>query len=291
MIVLLELLSRLLAVLPRPAALAFGRGLGWVLSTVIRHRRHYVLETLAHCLPDRTPAEHRRIYRQMFRHLGMTVVEQMRVTIHGLDRIQGVITIHGEHHLQQIMEQRKHALALMAHIGNWEICGFMTQHMNQPVSVVVKPMRNRKFDVYLTRSRERMGLDLLPATSSYWECIKRLRQRELLAMILDQNTVADRGIFVDFFGRSACTTPGLAILSAQSQASVFPLFAIRREDLGYDLYILDPIEPPPDRTPETLRSYTQKYTQAIEEIIRRHPEQWIWLHRRWKTRPGPEEPT
>ena len=285
MILVVDLLSRLLAALPRPAALAVGRGLGWVLASVVRYRRRYVADTLARCFPERPAAERRRIQRRMYGHLGMTVVEQMRVSIRGLEEYRDRITLHGEQHFSALQEAGCPTLLLSAHLGNWELCGYLAQSVSQRITVVVRPLRGRGMNTYLARTRERMGVDFLPATTSFRECLKRARQGEVVAMVLDQNTRRSRGVFVEFFGQPACTTFGLALLAAESGAHVYPIFTLRRDDRRYELHVLDPIAPPPDRKRDTLRTFTQDYTRVIEEMIRRYPEQWIWIHRRWRTQP------
>jgi KDO2-lipid IV(A) lauroyltransferase len=104
--------------------------------------------------------------------------------------------------------------------------------------------------------------------------------------MLDQNMTRTEGVFVDFFGRPACTTPGLAYLAAQSQAPVVPIFLLRNPDHRHTFRVLPVIDPPPDRQPDTMREYTQRYTAVLEGVIREHPDQWIWIHRRWRTQPA-----
>ena len=224
----------------------------------------------------------------MYKNLGMTVVEQLRISVLGLQDFEERIDVHGIEHYRLAAVRSNGALVLMAHLGNWELCGYSTRLVDCPVSVVVKPMKNKKFEAYLTRTRERMGAHMLPTTSSYRECLRRLRKAEILTMILDQNTHRHRGVFVEFFGRPACTTQGLAILSAQSQAPVIPVFVVRRDDDRYDMFIHPAIDPPADREAASLRQATQHYTRIIEDMIRKYPDQWIWIHRRWRTRPKQE---
>ena len=100
---------------------------------------------------------------------------------------------------------------------------------------------------------------------------------------MDQNQTRSRGVFVDFFDRSASTSPGLAILSAQTGAPVLPAFMIHRANFKHEMVTYPAIEPPPDKSPESIHAFTQQYTAVIEDVVRKYPEQWIWLHRRWRT--------
>lgn len=288
MIRVLHALSRLLAALPLSAAQAVGAAAGWFLGSVVRHRRREAAGALARCLPERPAAERRRILAAMYRHLGMTLVEQLRISVAGLRDFEDRIDIHGAEHLRAAAAAGGGTLALMAHLGNWELCGYCTRLIERPVSVVVKRMRNPQLEVYLTRTRQRMNLRMLPAVTSFRECARVLKDGEFLAIILDQNTKRSRGVFVEFFGRPACTTTGLAVLAARQQVPILPIFVLRRPGQRFDLIIQDPIPPPPDTRPASLQAATQHYTRIIEGMVREHPEQWIWIHRRWRTQPKPQ---
>ena len=124
-----------------------------------------------------------------------------------------------------------------------------------------------------------------PARASF--LAPSLRANGLVGFLLDQNRPLNQGVFVQFFGRPASTSPGLAVLASQAQAPVIPVFLSRRPDGTHHLQILPLIEPPPDRGPATVLRYTQLYTTVTENAIRRHPDQWTWIHRRWKNQPLP----
>jgi len=285
MAVLIEIIARLVAALPRGGALRLGRFGGWIACHVIRHRRKLLAQTLAECLPEKSESERRRIATRIYPHLGMTLVDQLRVLVRGMDEFHDVIEIENRELMAEAAADSSGALLLMAHLGNWELSGFITTMTDCPVTVVVKRFRNAAVDGFITRSREKMGGTTLTAGTTFQECTRRLKRGEFMFMILDQNMIADEGIFVDFFDKPACTTPGLALLSAYTGSPVYPIFMIRRPDYGYTLTIHPPIAPPPDRSKESLLEYTQIYTTIIEEMIRKHPEQWIWLHKRWRTKP------
>lgn len=286
----LQGLCRLMAALPLRTALAIGRGLGWLAATVVRHRRRESLERIQSCLPDRTRKDCVRIYRAMFQNLGMNVVEMLRVSVLGLSDMTSRVHPHGVEHLQAAEGgSAKGHLALMAHMGNWEFCGFIATLVKNPVAVVVKPMKDPVVDEYLKNTRVRMRLQMLPHHDSFKECLRLLRDGTHVSVILDQNRTLEAGIFVDFFGRPACTSPGLALLSARSGSPVLPLFDLRSDDhVHHDLYILPPVPPPATSKFDALAATTQVYTAIIEERVRSHPEQWIWLHRRWNTQPPNE---
>lgn len=115
-----------------------------------------------------------------------------------------------------------------------------------------------------------------------------LKRGEIVAIVLDQNTKRDYGIFVDFMGRPACTSPGLAILAAQTGTPVYPFYATRAPDGSHDVTMMPPLDPPTDKSREAMHDATQRYTKVLEDIIREHPENWMWLHKRWRTQAKPD---
>lgn len=271
--------------LPYSAILRMGAGLGWLLGRVIRHRRTLVLKTLAACLPERTDAERVQIANGMYRHLSTMMLECLYFTGNKTARFIDLVDVVGQEHVEPLRARSKGALVLLGHIGNWELMGLAATLLWQPVNVVVKTMSNKAVNDYWRALREKAGLRLLPRDDAMRDCIKALRRNEVVALILDQNMRRHRGIFVDFFGRTACTTPGLAFLAAVSKTPVLPAYLIRKPNGRHELTIGPAIEPPPDREDESIRAATQRYTKELEDIIRAHPEQWTWLHNRWRTQP------
>jgi KDO2-lipid IV(A) lauroyltransferase len=285
MITLVRLLSRLLTLLPYTALQRLGRALGWFMGRVLRHRRAQVLDTLARCFPDKTETERARIADGMYRHLATMTLECLRFADRQGGAFRDWVDIEGAEHAEAALARGRGALVLMGHMGNWELMGLAVAHRWSPVNAVVRPQHNRAFDAYWRASRERMGVRLLPHLHAFRDCLKALGRNEPVAIIIDQNMRKHRGIFVEFFGRPACTTPGLAYLAAQSQAPVVPAYMVRGPDGRHTLHMLPPLAPPADRRPETIHATTQAYTRIWEDIVRRHPDQWIWLHKRWRTQP------
>ncbi len=287
-VLLLRGLEAAFRALPTRAALGFGRGIGFLLGRVIRHRRALVLHTLARCLPERA-AEAPQIADAMYRHFGLLIAECLHFSGSRAHAFVERVDIVGREHVEAVRARGGGALVLMGHIGNWELMGLVAAAIWRPVHVVVKSLGGSGLDAYWRASRERMGLHLLPRDDAMRDCIKALRRREVVALILDQNMRRHRGIFVDFFGQPACTTPGLAYLSGVARTPVLPVYMIRAPNGRHTLHIESPVEPPPDRSEDTIRVYTQRYTAILERIIRAHPDQWTWIHKRWRTRPPADQ--
>lgn len=285
----LKSMAKGVACLPARWAQALGRGAGWVLAHGMRLRRTYVLEVLARSFPEKTPDEHRAIYAAMCRHQALNLVEILRFAGGREEEIRARIEVSGEEVVKQALERGKGVLVLIAHFGNYDLMGlFASRLLGYPVTIITKTLKNQRLNELWWELRQKAGLKTLPSHNAYRACVRALRRNELVGFMLDQNRPSGQGVFVDFFGKPASTTPGLAMMSAQTGAPVVPVFMRRRPDGRHVLEARPVIEPPPDRKEETLRACTAAYTTIIEDEIRRDPAQWMWLHKRWKSRPANE---
>ncbi len=285
----LKSMAKGMAGVPARWAQALGRGGGRVLAHGMRLRRTYVLEVLARSFPEKTPDEHRAIYAAMCRHQALNLVEILRFAGGREEEIRARIEVSGEEVVKQALERGKGVLVLIAHFGNYDLMGlFASRLLGYPVTIITKTLKNQRLNELWWELRQKAGLKTLPSHNAYRACVRALRRNELVGFMLDQNRPSGQGVFVNFFGKPASTTPGLAMMSAQTGAPVVPVFMRRRPDGRHVLEALPVIEPPPDRKEETLRACTAAYTKIIEDEIRRDPAQWMWLHKRWKSRPANE---
>jgi len=279
------------ALLPLSGAMALARQWGWGLAHLVRLRRAYVLETLGRCFPEKSEPERRQIYNEMCVHQAMNLMELMRFAGGKDAELDRRVEAHGEAHVKQALERGKGVLILIAHFGNYDLMGlYAAKLFAYPLTIITKTLKNAPLNKLWWAMRRRAGVKEVPALNAYRPCVRALRKNELVGFMLDQNRPTDQGIYVDFFGRLASTTPGLAFMSAQTGAPVVPVFMRRTPEGRHVLEVLPAIEPPPDRKEETLLAYTEKYTKIIEEQVRRYPAQWLWLHKRWKHRPADEKP-
>lgn len=276
-------LTRFFSWLSLPGALAVGRGLGWVFGSVIRHRRKDAAEALCRSFPEKSERERTTILDQMYRNLGMNLVEEFRLASVNKTYLDENILWENEAYSHSVLEAGKGLLVLSAHLGNFDLLCTFAPKFNFPTTVITKNIKNSAINKMWMDARSRFGLKFVPAHNSYRQCLSALRKNEIIAFVLDQNMIDTEGVFVDFFGKKACTSPGLAYMSAQSGAAVVPVFMIRLDNGRHLIKAFPPIPPPPDRKPETIHTYTQLYTKVIEDVIRQYPDQWIWIHRRWKT--------
>jgi KDO2-lipid IV(A) lauroyltransferase len=284
---LAKVVSRHLARLSRPTMLRRGARLGWFLGHVVRHRRAEALAALRRSLPELAPAATLAALDGMYRNLTLNVLEILRMYGGATEELEALMTIEGEDIVKAALARGRGAMILTGHVGNFDMLAMFAAHRHYPLTIISKKLKNAAVNNIWSSLRERFGVNILFAHNSARGCLKALRANSLVGFLVDQNRPREQGVFVQFFGQPACTTPGLAILASQAQAPVIPIFISRRPDGTHHLQIQPLLEPPPDREPATILSYTQLYTTITERAIRQHPDQWTWIHRRWKTRPQP----
>ncbi|MFH1968921.1 MAG: lysophospholipid acyltransferase family protein [Verrucomicrobiota bacterium] len=289
MINIIRALSWLCARLSQSQVQHMGRALGWLLGSGLRFRRGEVQTTLQRCFPEKTLADVRAMADGMYRHLGTLLIEGLRTGHMDLAALTEEVDFSGFEKCMQILSQGRGLIVLTAHIGNFELLAMMAALKGAPLTVITKALKPKWLNDWWVETREKSGVKMLPARHSYRYCREALKANGILGFILDQNMKRNRGIFVDYFGRPACTSPGLALLSAQTGAPVLPVFMLREPDGRHRLHVFDPLPPPERADKEAICQATQAYTAIIERVVRAHPDQWIWLHRRWRTQPLAEE--
>jgi KDO2-lipid IV(A) lauroyltransferase len=197
------------------------------------------------------------------------------------------ITFEGLENFQKAYEKEKGILILTAHFGNWEwMAALFPLQSHHPVHVVVRPLDSRFLDSMVEQLRMRTGNQAIPKQKAMGQILRLLKAGEIVGILLDQNMAWQEGVFVDFFGEKACTNTGMALLALKTGTPVLPAFNIRQKDGRYRV-VIEP-EIPLVRTGDKERDVTentQRFTQIIERYVRNYPDQWLWLHQRWKTRP------
>ncbi|NWF86033.1 MAG: lysophospholipid acyltransferase family protein [Bryobacteraceae bacterium] len=239
---------------------------------------------LAMALPATTASEREAIIEGCFRSLARLLALIPRFPSIGKSNVHDWIRYEGFEHFENAKRQGRGVLFATAHLGNWEFSAFAHALMAEPMTFVVRPLDNPLLDELATRYRTLSGNRVLSRTGYARAMLAVLKRNEALGILIDQNVTADRGVFIDFFGVKACVDSGFARLAAHSKAAVIPGYALWSE--SEQKFVLH-FDPPVPISGEALAD-TQAIHTALENAIRRHPGQWLWIHRRWKTRP-PEE--
>ena len=282
-------LAKAVAALPWGVAAALARQGGWLLAHAVRFRRAYVLETLARCFPEKTARERQAIYEEVCRHQALNAMELMRYAGGRGEELGARFEVRGLDFVKEAHARGKGVLVLIAHIGNYALLALQVPKLfGYPLAIIFKPLGNATLNEIWSKLQREAGVNGIPARNAYRASVRALKDNGLVGFMLDQNRPAEQGVFVDFFGKPASTTAGLALMSAQTGAPVVPAF-IRRTPEGRHVVEARPfLEPPSDRQPETIRAFTAACTKIIEDEIRLRPEQWLWWHKRWKSRPEGE---
>jgi Kdo2-lipid IVA lauroyltransferase/acyltransferase len=272
--------------LPLPAANALARAAARLLDKVAPKLRRVAVKNLAFALPDLDAAAHARIVDGVFESIAGMLVALARFPALNSSNISAWIGYEGLDHYHAAKREGRGVLIATAHLGNWELSAFAHALMTEPMHVMVRPLDNPLIDRLVAKRRVLSGNLLIDKREAARAVIKALRRNEPVGILIDQNTAAAEGVFIDFFGKPACAGSGFVKLAHHSQAPVIPGFALwDRETRRYVLRFYPQVEMTGD-----LRADTQRLHSTIEEIIRRFPDQWMWIHRRWKTRP-PGEPS
>jgi KDO2-lipid IV(A) lauroyltransferase len=263
-----------------------GRRLGDLAFVVLARRRRGALTNIALAFPQISARDGRRICRGSFQHLGLMFVELCAVLVDPPERTLEGIVIDGLDHLKQAMDRHGRALVLTAHLGNWELLTLAHRLMGVPASVVVRPLDAPWLDAVVDRLRRVSGIGLIDKRGALRPVLGALRRGRMVAVLLDQNAARREGVFVTFFGRSASTSKSLAVLALRTRTPVVPMF-IYREAVRRHRVVIRPalIVQTPDAGAETIAELTQRCTTAIQAAIVEAPEQWLWIHDRWRTRP------
>ena len=267
---------------------AFARGLAALLYRLDRRHRAVGMENLKSAFGDRyTEAERDRIVRGVYEHFCMMLMEILHIPrkLHPTTWRDRITLVGHEAVLDRLMSGGPMIL-LSGHFGNWEMAGYLFGVFGFPPNSVARALDNPYLDDFLRRFRERTGQKMIPKTGGYDQMLEVLRDGGILSFLADQDA-GQRGMYVDFFGRPASTHKAIALLAIEHQAPVVVGYARRTgPDFRYEVGC-DAIIEPHEWTggSDDARLLTQRYTSALEAVVRRSPEQYLWLHRRWKHQP------
>ncbi|MCK6553180.1 lysophospholipid acyltransferase family protein [Candidatus Binatia bacterium] len=282
----------LFAALPRTWALRLGACLGDVFYVLDRRDRRVALENLRLAFPEKCAAEHRRILRVSCRNLGRVGAEFCHLPSLDAAALRRVVELDDADRAtaERVFNSGRGAVIVSGHVGNWELLAYAFALLGYPVTLVHRPMHNARVDAFVSALRTRPGTRNIPKKSAAKEVIRTLKRGGIVVIPSDQNQTRSFGVFVNFFGKAACTSPGAARLAMLTGAPVYPVFLVRDGETGrHHVEVLPevPMVDTGDREADIVAN-TQRCSDAIEAMIRRYPEQWIWFHKRWKTRPAGE---
>jgi KDO2-lipid IV(A) lauroyltransferase len=284
------IILKTLGVLPRRAAIGTGQFIGAIVRRMVPRLTRHAAANLKLAFPTLDDAARHRILRGTFDNLGRLLGEVSRFPRLTPDNISGLVVYEGLENFLTARAAGRGVILLTGHIGAWELSVLAHSLYGHPMSFLARRVDNPLVERLAERYRSRYGNRSIDKRGSVREVLRVLKSGGVVGILADLNSTREEGVFVDFFGVPACTTAGVATLALRTGARVVPGYLIWDETSQiHRLHFEPPIETidTGDAKADVLAN-TARYTAALESVIRRHPEQWLWIHRRFRTRPEGE---
>ncbi len=279
-----------LRILPRKVARGIGAGVGQVAYAALSRLRGVGARNLKLAFPEKSDAEREQILRAVYRNLGYLLAEFCQMPRYTAESASKYIRYEGLENYLQARERGQGVLVLTGHLGAWELSSFYHSLMGHPMGMVIRRLDNPLVDAYVNKVRCLHGNRVIHKADFARGLIASMRAGETVGILMDTNMTPPQGVFVPFFGVQACTASGMARVAQKTGAAVVPGFLLWSEPeqryvlhFGEELKKIDTGDVEQDSIANTAL-----FSAAIEGYIRQYPEQWLWMHRRWKTRPPGE---
>ena len=286
------LLVKFIGALPRPLARGIASATVRTLLAMLPRLRRTAVFNLRLAFPDWTDARRKETIHRMTRYLARQAVEFARFPKYNRANIEQVIEIDGHENFLEALRKGKGVLILTGHIGAWELSSFAHAVYGYPMRFLARPLDNARLDAFVNHYRCLTGNQPIYKNESARTVLKTLHAGGVVGILADQNTLPEEGAFVDFFGTAACTTTGIARLALHTRAAVVPGYAYWDAPSGKYKLRFDPAVELVETgdTERDVTENTQRFAKIVEGVIRKIPDQWVWVHARWKTRPKGEPP-
>lgn len=271
-------------ILPQPIKKWIGQGIGILWFDILRIRRQTAISNILKVFPNMTRTQATHMARTSMIHIGYTIVEFCSMPFHNKASIEKLITIEGGEILDEAFKKGHGVLLIPPHIGNGDLGTAALSYAGYKTHLISKVFKSKWLNDFWFQSRQKHGTQFIPPRRSSYEILKALKNNEMVIFVLDQYTGPPNGIPSQFFGHDTGTAMGPALFAQRSHAQVIPAYAYRKKFGEHVVKVLPPV---PYKTEglskeELLSENTQRFSQAIEKMILEKPEQWMWIHRRWK---------
>jgi KDO2-lipid IV(A) lauroyltransferase len=282
-----------LRLLPRPTRLALGRLAGGAVFALDRRHRKVTLDNLDRAYGSaKTDSQKWAIARGAFRHFGAMFFELLSLGRPSRRQIEKIVEFEGVENFEQARAAGRGVIIVSCHFGNWEIHGVAHGYRLGPIAVVARLQDNPHYNRLLERFRTASGNSVFYKQQAVARVMRWLKEGGVVAILIDQNVGREDGVFVDFFGRKAATSPIVGSLALKTGAAVVPVFALPLADGRYRMIYEKPVDARMVAglsRPQAVLELTQHCARVLESYVRESPEYWLWMHRRWKTRPLEEQ--
>jgi KDO2-lipid IV(A) lauroyltransferase len=286
------LLAKFLGLLPRAAGRAIGIAIGRAVYCLHPRLRRVGMRNLELAMPELAPADRRRIVRGVFTTLGRQLADFAQLPRMTAANVSDLVFYEGLEHYLEAQARGRGVLFVTAHLGGWEIGSYAHSLYGYPIRIVIRELDNRRLNRFVDRYRTASGNQTFGKQDFARGLIAAMREGETVGILMDTNMTPPQGVFVPFFGIAACTASGLARVALKTDAAVVPGFTVWDEAAGKYCIHFEPalqLIRSGDEEQDTIAN-TALFTSIIEQYVRRYPDQWLWVHRRWKSRPPGEPP-
>lgn len=272
--------------LPMTAVLSLGSLLGRAFHLVDRGHRRLAVQNLQAAFPLRSRADCLVITSQMFEHFGRLLMVLLKFSTMSREEMLAHVEFDGEERVRAAHAQGRGVLLFTGHFGFWEINALVHALVLEPMAVLARPLDNRLLHDLLERVRRSTGNSVIYRRGAIRRVLRALGSNQAVAVLIDQHMQSADAVYVDFFDRPAATTSALAALAMKTGAPVVPVFALPLPGGRFRMVYEHPVEPPAVRDEHATREFTQRCTDVLEMYVRRYPELWLWMHRRWRDVPA-----
>ena len=279
---IVQTLFFIVRLLPDPLVRATGTLLGLTFYTLDGAHRRTAHRNLAHAFPGRSDRERKAIARAAFAHFGRLLVELLKFTTLSDEAMLARVEFDGEDRARSAYAQGRGVLFFTGHFGFWELHALAHALRLEPFSVIARPLDNPYLDALLDRVRQRTGNPVIHRQGMMRPVMRTLQAGHGIAVLIDQHIQPRDAVYIDFFERPAATTTAIAALALRTGAPVVPCFALPAGPGRYRFIYEHPIQPPRPDSENAIQEFTQRCTDVLEMYVRRHPELWLWMHRRWR---------
>jgi KDO2-lipid IV(A) lauroyltransferase len=245
------------------------------------HRR-IASENVHRAFPTRSRGERRRIVRGAFKHFGRLLLQLLKFSTLSPRAMLARVEFEGEERARAAYAHGKGVLFVTGHFGYWELQAMVHALRLPPMAVMARALDNPDLNQLLESMRTRTGNSVIYRQGTIRRAMRQLQAGQGVGVLIDQHILGRDALYVDFFDRPAATTSAVAALALRTGARVVPLFALPLAGGRFRMIYEHPVEPPADTSEHPLREFTQRCTDVLEMYVRRHPELWLWMHRRWR---------
>jgi KDO2-lipid IV(A) lauroyltransferase len=280
---LVRAVTACMSLLPMSAVRLCGHAFGRVMFWLDGAHRRIALDNLARAFPSRSAAERRALTKAMFAHFGGLVFELLKFRSLTRQQMQALMDVEGLERIHAAHARGKGVFFVTGHFGYWEMQAITHPFHSPTIAVMARPLDNPKLHEWLERLRTMTGNRVIYRQGALRRVLREVSANNGVAILIDQHIHTSEAVSVDYFGRPAATTSALAALALRTGAAVIPVFALPLPGGRYRFIYEHPVEPPPPDSADPVREFTQRCTDVLEMYVRRHPELWLWMHRRWRT--------